>query len=129
MFSTDEHAKLTLKVPPGTSHCHLSFKGGVSILLNRPQLRVGDPSSELKIVNIHLRSQELSIDADVHTAGGSKLKIRTPWKIAAHRGAMIHSLPNDEYEVEIMRSSLPESSADSLSGYTRTHSELTFDIR
>ncbi len=129
MFSSDEHAKLTLKVPPRTSHCHLSINGGVSILVSHAALRVGDPSSELKIVNIQMHGKELSIDADVHSAGGCKLKIRTPWKIAAHRGATIRSLLDDEYEVEIMRSLSPESSATSLSGYTRTHSDYTFDVR
>jgi glycogen debranching enzyme len=123
-FSGDEHVKLTLAIPSGASHCHLGFDGGVAILLTHPALHIGDPSSELKIVKVALHQHVLWIEADVHARSNSKCRIRTPWRITAHRGATVRSLSDNDYEIDMAREPGPESFGPT--GYARAHSEITF---
>ena len=121
----DAHAKMTLDVPSGVSHCRLSFEGGVSISLPRPILRVGDPSSNLKLISLHLSGNVLSIDADVPTYGSSTLSILTPWKIIAQQGATVHSLRPNEYRIEIAQD-LSEARPLHPAAYTHAQAVLTF---
>ena len=124
MFSSDQHARLAMDVPSGVSHLHLSFQGGVSVFLDHPGLRVGDSSSELKIVALHFRERVLSIEADIQAH--RKFRIRSPWKITTHPGANIRALPDSEYEVEIVPASQSDSSTRQSSEYARAHAELSF---
>ncbi len=93
IFPGDEHARLTLNVPPGASHCHLSFRGGLRIELNHPVLHPGDRSSQLKVVEVHLAARVLTIEADVHPDGDRSLRILTPWKILSAEGATVGPRP------------------------------------
>jgi glycogen debranching enzyme len=122
LFSEDEHAKVTLDVPSGISHCHLQWEGGISIILNRAILHIGDPSTEMKLINLHLQDQTLSIDADIHPHGNATFRIRTPWKIASQEGASIRSLPDGQYEITMTRGSAQVNPV----GYSHAHLELNF---
>jgi hypothetical protein len=121
-FSEDEHAKVTLDVPAGTSHCHLRWDGGVSVILNRPELHVGDPSREMKLTSLHLQDRTLSVEADIQTHGNNIFRIKTPWKIISNEGATIQSLPDDQYQITIASGSAQVNPV----GYMHTHLALTF---
>ena len=124
-FPGDEHARLALEVPPGLSHCHLGFEGGVSASIPRRELRIGDPSSTLKLISFRLNGRVLSIDADVPSSGSSGLSILTPWKIIAQQGADVRPVGTNEYQIEIapeVKGSQPVHSTS----YTHAHAVLTF---
>jgi glycogen debranching enzyme len=121
-FPEDEHAKVTLDAPAGTSHCHLRWDGGLSVILNRPVLHVGDPSREMKLTSLHLQDRTLSIEADIQPHGNNTFRIKTPWKITSNEGATVQSLPDDQYQITIA----PGSAQVNPVGYTHTHLELTF---
>lgn len=121
-FSEDEHAKLTLDVPPGMSHCHLRFEGGISMILVPDKLHVGDASTGLKLTNLHLQEHTLFLEADVHPQGNGSFKLRTPWKILEHKGASILSLPDSEYEITLESGNSPANTV----GYKHAHATLTF---
>jgi glycogen debranching enzyme len=122
VFSEEEQAKLEIDAPSGTSHCHLHFEGGVSIILDRPAPRLGDPSTEMKLIHLHLQDRTLSIEAETHKGGNATFRIQTPWKIAAQRGATVRALPNGQYEVAMEQPSGPAS----VLGYSHTQVEITF---
>ncbi len=124
--SGDEHASLKLDVPSGTSLCHLSFAGGVSVSLHHPLLYVGDSSSDLKLISLQLSGHVLSIEADVHSAGNDAISILTPWKIKSQQGVTVKSLHPNEYRLELSRGATGASSRSS-SGYTRAHAVLVFE--
>jgi hypothetical protein len=120
IYPGDEHIKVTLALPPGASHCHLKFTGGVSVSLPPSVLRPGDPSTNLKLVAVRLSGNELSIDADVHPQGNATLFLKTPWPISAEQGSTIFSVSDNEYRVELARGrDLP--SGPGSKNYTRTH--------
>ncbi len=123
MFSEDEHAKVSLQVPSGKSDCHLRIEGGLSFVENRPQIKVGDPSTNMKVTSLSLRNGTLSIEADVHPGGSASMFVRTRWKLIACKGATSRLLPNGDYEITI-GDPLPFRSADG--GYSHTRSTLVF---
>lgn len=126
VFSEDEHAKVTLDVPAGISHCHLRLEGGISLILNRPMPHIGDPSTEMKLINLHLQDRTLSIEADLHPHGNATFRVRTPWKITSHERATVRALPGDQYEITMVPGSAPGPAPVNRVGYTRTRIELTF---
>jgi glycogen debranching enzyme len=121
-FSEDEHAKMTLDVPQGESHCHVRFEGGVSITLDQPDLHPGDPSTALKLTRLQLQGRTLSIDADIHPSGNAAFQLRTPWKITTHEGATLHPLSDNRYEIRMERAS----TAGNSGSYGHTRLKLTF---
>ncbi len=122
LFPEDEHAKVEIQAPSGTSHCRIRFAGGVSLILKQPQPQLGDPSTGMKVTSLDLRNQTLSIDADVNSGGNATFLIQTPWKIATLKGATIRQLSDSSYEVTMQRSSALPSPL----GYARSHAEITF---
>jgi glycogen debranching enzyme len=123
VLSEDEHAKMILDVPPGVSHCRLRFDGGISVIPNSQILHVGDSSTNLKLTSVHLQNQTLSIEADIHPHGNTIFNIKTPWKIVSQKGAIVRTLPDDQYEVMLTG----ESGAVTNSlGYMHIHSAFTF---
>jgi glycogen debranching enzyme len=122
MFSEDEHAILSLQVPPGKSHCHLQIEGGLSFLENRVKLKVGDPNTDMKITSLHLQGHTLSLEADVHPNGRNSFLLRTPWKLVDSKGASSTLLPNGDFEFKIA-SPLPQRND---SGYSHSHVTLSF---
>ena len=122
VFPEDEHAKVEIEAPTGTSHCRLRFAGGVSLILTQPAPHLGDPSTDMKLTNIRLQNQTLSIDADVNRAGNATFRMRTPWIITTVKMATIRSLSNSSYEVTMYGPSAPTNSL----GYAHTHVEINF---
>ncbi len=122
VFPGDEHVKVALRVPSGTSHCRLRFAGGVSFFLTPFTLQVGQASLQPKIVRVELQHQLLSIEADIRSGGNSSFRIRTPWRIASHRGVSVRSVARDEYELELS----PEAPVIASTGYVPVRCQLAF---
>ncbi|WP_158749068.1 hypothetical protein [Acidobacterium sp. S8] len=122
VFAEDEHANVPLNVPAGTSHCRLHLEGGLSLILNRSALRIGDASTEMKLTSLHLQDMTLSMEADIRPNGNNTFRIKTPWKITSNQGASVRSLPDDQYEIMFA----PVSTRLNPVGYAHTHLELTF---
>jgi hypothetical protein len=121
-FAEDEHAKMTIDVPHGESHCHVRFEGGVSITLDRPDLQLGDPSTALKLTRLQLQRKTLSMDVDIHPSGNATFQLRTPWKITAHEGATVRSLGDNRYGIRIE----PPPTKGNPASYAHTRLKLTF---
>ena len=113
---------MTLDVPHGENHCHLRFEGGVSIILDKPDLHPGDPSTALKLTRLQLDGRTLSIDADTHAFAKATFQVRTPWKITAHEGATVHPLADGNYEIRLA----PEPATESPASYRHSRAKLTF---
>lgn len=125
-FAEDEHAEMTLDIPPGISHCHLRFDGGISIFLNHRVPRIGDSSSEIKLISIHLQGKTLSIEADIHPHGNAAFRIRTPWKIVSEKGATVSPTADSQYAVTI--NAEHDARANPV-GYAHVHAALTFAFK
>ena len=121
--AADEHAQLEIEAPPGSSHCHLRFQGGVSVIPSREAPGLGDPSTQLKLTHVSLSQRVLSVDADVNPSGNAAFTIQTSSKIAAVKGAEIRPLSKVLYEITIQRPSAP----GNLFGYAPAHVEIAFE--
>jgi len=123
VFTEGEHAKVELDVPSGVSLYHLRFDGGVSIILQRPVLHVGDSSSEMKLTSMHLQGKTFSLQADIYPHGSSTFLISTPWKIASYDGVTVRPLPENKYEITMTgtQDAVPNSA-----GYIHAKAAITF---
>ena len=122
LFPEDEHAKVEIQAPSGTSHCRIRFAGGVSLILKQPRPQLGDPSTGMKVTSLDLRNQTLSIDADVISGGNATFLIQTPWKIATLKGATVRPLSDVSYAVTMQGTA----ALTNPTGYARSHAEITF---
>ncbi len=95
----DEHGAVTLPAPPGVSHLRLEWQGGVSLLQHRLPLRVGDPSTGMKLTHVALEGHTLRLQADVLPGGEHTLDLRTACSIAANAGVAATPLPGGGYAV------------------------------
>jgi hypothetical protein len=80
-------AKVIFDAPHGKSELQLDLQGGVSIIPDVLELRSGDASSAVHIVDVGLDRGRLKITADVPTDRASHLRLKTAWKIGAVDGA------------------------------------------
>ena len=123
--ASDEHAHLTLSLPSGGSRCHLSFIGGVSVSIVPAVLRVGDPSSGLKLISLDLHGDVLSISADVHPSGTATLLVVTPREILTRPGLEVRPLSDGKYLVDISPQQQRPFPGETL-GYARIHASISF---
>lgn len=126
IFSADQHASVAVDLPPGASHLHIAFKGGISIIPQKQPLYVGEPGRGLKLINTHLQrqtqGQALTVTADVSPAAINSFRIRTPWKLTSHTGVTVSPLPGNEYEVTFP----PDPATTHSTGYHRASATLVF---
>jgi glycogen debranching enzyme len=118
----DTHAQFKFTAAHGESHCHLRLAGGVSIVLPAPAAQIGDASTGIKLTRLHLQGRELALEADVHARGVDYFRLQTPWKIKSISGATFKAVPNDAYDVQVLRR-LPQR-AD---GYANARVDVVFE--
>ena len=106
----DEHAHLTIHAASGNSHCYISYKGGVALILPPTNPQYGNPSTGMKVTSLHLDGQRLFIAADVNAAGSHHFTIRTPWKITSIEGGRV--TPTTTTGISEIEVTSPASSAD-----------------
>ena len=122
VFSEDEHVRVEIEAPSGGRRCHIQFAGGVSLFTKQPTPQLGDTSTAIKITQVHLRSDKLYINADVHASGNTVFFIQTPWKVGTIKGATVSPVSEGRYKVTVLPSAEP---ANSL-GFAPTHTEVDF---
>jgi hypothetical protein len=81
------NAKVVLTVPHGKSELRLDLQGGVSVIPEAPEPLLGDASAGVRIVDVHLEGDLLTVDADVPTGRASHLLLKTAWGIGNVEGA------------------------------------------
>ena len=100
-FPEEDQAHLEMEVPTGSSHCHLRFAGGVSIIPNQHLPQIGDTSTEMKITHLNWSGNVLHIDADFSSFAKTAFQLKTPLKVTNVKGAAIRSLSDGLYELTV----------------------------
>ena len=111
-------AKVVLDAPHGSSELHVDFAGGISVLVETPAPMLGDRSTGVRIVDVHLDGALLNIDADVPTDRASQLQIETTRKIAGVIGADLRQMESTLLNLTFVAT--PNASAP----YRRAHATL-----
>jgi hypothetical protein len=87
--SRETDASVALDLPHGKSELRLDYEGGIEVTADEPEPKPGDASEGIRIVDICIEKNALTIDADVPTARASLLQIHTAWKIAKADGVTL----------------------------------------
>ncbi len=115
-------AKALLGVPHGRSELRVAYSGGISIVADAPRPMLGDPSTDIHIVDVDLTGTLLTIDADVPTGRASHLHLKTDWKMANAAGVTVQQIEPGRMELTFAES--PGASGP----YRRTQATLKLDV-
>jgi hypothetical protein len=121
-FPEEDQAHLEIEAPPGSSHCHLQFVGGVSLILKSRPLEISNISTGMKITNLKWSNNTLSITADIFSAGENTILLRTPLKVVGATGATVRLISDETYKLTVPFSTLGEDQPT----YKRSAIEITF---
>lgn len=88
----DTVANLISEIPHGATEVHMTLRGGLSILPTDPHPLLGDPSSNLHIVDIHLVGDSLKITADIPVDRTSTIDVSTDWTIINSSNARVEMI-------------------------------------
>jgi hypothetical protein len=119
----DEDVMTAFTAEQGNTRCLITFHGGVQVSVPHPQLRIGDSSTGLRIMDINLKSQTLGITAYVKRTGEAHFNVRTAWKLADAKGARAESYEGNVYRMALQ---IPEGATSSPESYAKVTAELRF---
>ena len=80
------NARVEVTIPQGESLLHLGFVGGVSVISDQPEPRPGDRSVGVRIIDVQLKANTITIVADVPGDRASHVSLKTAWKVASAQG-------------------------------------------
>jgi glycogen debranching enzyme len=88
----DTHAKVEFDLPHGNALFTIGYAGGVAIVLESPQLMIGDASKGIKITRINLQGKVYTVDFDYLPSSATSFELRTPWIIKDVQGAVFEAI-------------------------------------
>ncbi len=83
------NARVEATIPQGESELRLGFEGGVSVIPDQPEPRLGDRSVGVRIVDVQLKANAMTVVADVPGDRASHLSLKTSWKVASAEGVTV----------------------------------------
>ena len=107
-------ARVVLTVVHGKSELNLEIQGGVSVIPEMAQPRLGEASSGVRVVRTSLADHVLTVEADVRSDRESRIQVKTEWGIAKVEGAELKTAGDGVFNLAI-----PANSEKSPSGYYR----------
>lgn len=123
----DEHVATAFTAEKGDTHCRIRFRGGVQISVPHAELRIGDPSRGLRVVDVSLKGRTLSVTAYLNQAGKALFNVRSGWKLTDATGAEVESREGDLYRMVLQ---MPPGVAPSARGNeVKACSQLRFSNR
>ncbi len=120
-YPGEDLAHIEIQAPSGSSHCHIHFVGGVSIIPHQNVPQVGDQSTGVKITNLQWSGNILSMKGDVLAADKTAFQIKTPWKIISAKGASVRQSQDGTYELMFL-----PSAQDQHPGYRSSQVDIIF---
>lgn len=121
----DQHARLAFAAPPGKVQCAIRYQGGVDVIVPNVVPLLGNPSTGLKITDVELSKNNLTVKADVNKAGAASFEIKTPWKTESVEGGAIRQIGGELYRIDLHRDG---STADAF-GYSHRSAVIHFESR
>ena len=97
----DTHAKVEFTLAHGSTSLTILYTGGLAIISGSPQLRIGEPSKEMKITGVNLKGRVYTVDFDYVPSEASSFELRTPWTLKKEEGATLETVAPEMYRLTI----------------------------
>src|ERR1700722_2547253 len=97
----DTHAKVEFTLAHGSTSLTILYTGGLAIISGSPQLRIGEPSKEMKITGVNLKGRVYTVDFDYVPSEASSFELRTPWTLKKVEGASLETVAREMYRLTI----------------------------
>lgn len=88
----DSHAVVDLEIPHGTTHCLVSYQGGVELSVPQRSLLPGEQSHGVKVTEVKYKGSSLVIGADVVDSREATILMRTRERILRVQGATMRAV-------------------------------------
>lgn len=124
----DEQVMTAFTAKTGSTICRISFRGGVQVSVPHPELRIGDSGGGLKVVDVSLNGQTLSITAYLKQGGAALFSVRSQWKLTDATGTAVESREGDLYKM-VLQIPPGEAVSSVQGGYVKARAELRFANR
>ena len=87
----DDHARVEFDLPHGSTSLTLSYRGGVAMIPDPPQLMVGEPSRAIKITGVHRDGLVYTVDFEYLPSLPSSFNVRSSWRLEKVEGATVQA--------------------------------------
>ena len=87
----DDHARVEFDLPHGSTSLALSYRGGVAMIPDPPQLMIGEASRAIKVIGIHRDGRVYTVDFDYLPSVSSSFDVRTSWRLEKVEGATVEA--------------------------------------
>ncbi|WP_348264313.1 hypothetical protein P8935_07200 [Telmatobacter sp. DSM 110680] len=98
-FPQQTEARIALDAPHGQSEIEVEWRGGVSIVPERPRPLLGDPDTGIRLVSFQLQRNILTLIADVPSDRNSHVGLQTGWTIASVQGVVAQTLEDSAIDL------------------------------
>lgn len=122
-YPQDQHARMNLDVPRGTSAIHISFSKGVAVTVLPSDPKIGASSDGLHIMSVTLENNILTIAAEIPRGRKEHVGLRTAWKAANAQNAILRKIEDESYELILDGGNPAE---DNTSHYLRITAKVRF---
>jgi hypothetical protein len=85
-FAQQTQARVEVSVPHGESELQLGVEGGVQIIAEDPEPKLGEASVGIRLIDVHLANSKLTLVADVPANRESHLRVKSAWQVASATG-------------------------------------------
>jgi len=92
-------ARVEVTVPHGESELQLDVAGGVRVIPDGTEPRLGEPSAGVRIIDVRLAAGKLTVVADVPADRESHVRIRSAWPAASVSGATVKPMKDGQAEI------------------------------
>lgn len=123
----DEIVTTMFMAGKGTTRCRINFRGGVEVSVPHSKPRIGDGNRGLRLVDVTLNGETLSVTAYLKKAGEALLNIRSRWRLTDATGAEVESHEGDLYRIMLLMP--PDAAPSAEGGYVRASARLRFADR
>jgi glycogen debranching enzyme len=98
----DNHARVQFRASHGSSLLTISYRGGVSVIPDSPQVQIGGTSKAIKFIDSRFAKNVYTVDFDYVPSVESGFDLRSTWAIQGVGGASERRLSPDLYRVTII---------------------------
>ena len=99
--SQDTHARMEFDLPHGDAVLTIEYTGGVVIVPQQPEVKIGEPSEGIKITKVGLQGQVYTVDFDYLPSPAASFGLRTPWRIQDAQRATFEATSSNWYRFTV----------------------------
>jgi len=97
----DAHARVQFTLPHGESSLTIGYTGGIRLISDPPQLRIGDASKAIKITGVKLTENRYTVVFEARPSLRQSFEFRSTWPVKSVQGGSKTRVLSDLYRITV----------------------------